>query len=205
LAYARADGVGLIDTRDAEFEPTHDIVPLLTGSDWAWVPGLAWGSNSRTLYLVDHAAPVGIEDPTASPAFDLIALSSPGASGVPLVARTGMFAYPSVSPSEINPSGEISSQIAFLQAFSPLESESSSYRLMVMDRDGSNLRSLFPEAGQPGIAQDELAPPVWSPDGGRLAMVYRGDLWIIDVATGAGQPLTGDGLTTALDWKDKGG
>jgi hypothetical protein len=36
-------------------------------------------------------------------------------------------------------------------------------------------------------------------------MVYRGDLWIIDVATGAGQPLTGDGLTTALDWKDKGG
>jgi Tol biopolymer transport system component len=201
LAYAQADGIGLVDTRDAEFEPIYEIVPLVTGSDWAWVPGLAWGSNSRTLYLVDHAAPIGIEDATASPAFDLVALSSPGASSVPLVARSGMFAYPSVSPSQIHPSGEISNQVAFLQAIAPLASESSSYRLMVMDRDGSNLRSLFPEAGQPGIAQGELAPPVWSPDGNRVALVYRGDVWIIDVATGAGQQLTGDGLATTLDWK----
>lgn len=201
LAYAQPDGVGLIDTRDGELEPVYEVVPLVTGSDWAWVPGLAWGSDSQTLYLIDHAEPIGFEDPSASPAFDLIALSSPDTLGLQLVARTGMFAYPSVSPGEITASGELSSQVAYLQAISPLESETSSYRLMVMDRDGSNLRLLFPELGQPGIAQAELAPPVWSPDGDRLAVVYRGDLWIIDLATGAGQQLTGDGLTTALDWK----
>ncbi|MFQ5943457.1 MAG: G5 domain-containing protein [Anaerolineales bacterium] len=201
IGYARADSVGLIDSREPAFEPLHEIVPLLTGSDWAWVPGVAWGPNSRTLYLVDHALPLGIEDPAASPAFDLVAISEPGESPLPLVTRTGMFAYPSSSPVELTESGEIASQVAFLQALSPLESETSSYRLMVMDRDGSNVRALFPKSGEPGIAQNELSPASWSPDSNRLALIYRGDVWIVDAITGAGQQLTGDGLTIALDWK----
>lgn len=201
IGYARADSVGTIDSRDPFFDPLYDIVPLLTGSDWAWVPGVAWGPNSRTLYLVDHAPPLGIEDPAASPAFNLVAIRGPGESPLPLVTQTGMFAYPSSSPPELADSGEIASKVAFLQALSPLRSEASSYRLTVMDRDGSNLRTLFPEAGEPGIAQNELAPPSWSPDGGRIGLIYRGDVWIVDVASGAGQQLTGDGLTIALDWK----
>ncbi len=201
IAYARADSVGLIDSREPTFEPLHEIIPLQTGSDWAWVPGVAWGPNSRTLYLVDHAPPLGISDPAASPAFDLVAISGPGEPPLPLVTRTGMFAYPSSSPVELMDSGEIASQVAFLQALSPLQSEASSYRLMVMDRDGSNVRALFPEAGKRGIAQNELSPPSWSPDADRLALIYRGDVWIVDASTGAGQQLTGDGLTIALDWK----
>jgi hypothetical protein len=31
-------------------------------------------------------------------------------------------------------------------------------------------------------------------------VLYRGDLWIVDVETGAGQPVTGDGLTVVIDW-----
>lgn len=201
IGYARADSVGLIDSRDPFFEPLHEIVPLLTGSDWAWVPGVAWGPNSRTLYVVDHAPPLGIEDAAASPAFNLVAIPGPGESPLPLVTETGMFAYPSSSPAKLVASGEIASQVAFLQALSPLQSEASSYRLTVMDRDGSNLRALFPKAGEPGIAQNELSPPTWSPGGGRLAIIYRGDVWIVDVASGTGQQLTGDGLTIALDWK----
>jgi hypothetical protein len=201
LGYAQADGVGLIDSRDPSFELLHEIVPLLTGSDWAWVPGVTWGPNSRTMYLVDHAAPLGIEDAAASPAFDLIAIAGPGDSPLKLATRTGMFAYPSSSPVELVDSGEIASQVAFLQALSPLESEASSYRLMVMDRDGSNVRAVFPGTGEPGIAPNELSPPSWSPDGGRLALIYRGDVWIVDAASGLGQQLTGDGLTIALDWK----
>lgn len=200
LAYARADAVGLVDSRDPAFEPLHPITPLLTGSDWAWVPGLAWGSNSRTLYLVDHGAPLGIEDSGASPVFDLVALEAADRPPLRLVPRAGMFAYPSVSPTQQHESGEISSRVALLQAMAPLESETSGYRLMVMDRDGSNLRTLFPATGEPGIAQNELAPPVWSPDGQRLAVVYRGDLWIVDSVSGAGERLTGDGLTQAVDW-----
>ncbi len=200
LAYAQADAVGLVNTRDPEFDPVHQITPLLTGSDWAWVPGVAWSSNSRTLYLVDHGDPVGIEEPAASPVFDLVALNSADLPPLTLVRRTGMFAYPSVSPSVELESGEISSRVALLQAMAPLESETSGYRLMVVDRDGSNLRTLFPATGEAGIAQDELAPPVWSPDGERLAVVYRGDLWIVDADSGAGEQLTGDGLTRAVDW-----
>ena len=201
IGYARADSVGTIDSREPEFEQLKEVVPLLTGSDWAWVPGVAWGPNSRTLYLVDHAPPLGIEGPTASQAFDLVAISNPGEEPLPLVTRTGMFAYPATSPVELAESGEIASEVAFLQALSPLESEASSYRLMVMDRDGSNVRTLFPGPGEPGIAQDELSPPTWSPDGNLLALIYRGDVWIVDAETGAGQQLTGDGLTIALDWK----
>jgi hypothetical protein len=201
IGYARADSVGLIDTREPVFETLHELVPLLTGSDWAWVPGVAWGPNSRTLYLVDHAPPLGIEDAAASPVFDLVAISGPGEAPLPLVTRTGMFAYPSSSPVKLAESGEIASQVAFLQALSPLESEASSYRLMVMDRDGSNVNALFPNSGEPGIAQNELSPPTWSPDGDRMAVIYRGDVWIVDSATGTGQQLTGDGLAIALDWK----
>ncbi len=201
IGYARADGVGIIDTREPAFEELHEIVPLLTGSDWAWVPGITWGPNSRTMYLVDHAPPIGIEDPAASPVFDLIAIGAPGETPMALATRTGMFAYPSSSPVQLADTGEIASQIAYLQAISPLESEASSYRLAVMDRDGSNVEALFPSVGEPGIAQSELSPPTWSPDGNRMAVIYRGDVWIVDSKTGAGQQLTGDGLTLAIDWR----
>ena len=201
IGYARADGVGLVDTRQPDFEPIHEIVPLLTGSDWAWVPGLAWGPNSRTMYLVDHAPPLGIEDPAASPAFDLVAITGPGEPALPLVSRTGMFAYPAVSPVQFDDSGELVSKIAFLQALFPLESEASSYRLMTMDRDASNVQELFPALGEPGIAPGELSAPAWSPNADRIALIYRGDVWIVDAAGRAGQQLTGDSLAIAVDWK----
>ena len=201
LAYARPDEVGLIDSREPGFEPLYSLTPYLTGSDWAWVPGVAWGSNSRTLYLVNHGSPIGFEEPGSSPVFDLVAVNWPGGAEIPMVGRTGMFAYPSASPVQILDSGEIAGQVAFLQALTPLKSELSAYRLMVMDRDGSNLRAIFPEAGDPGIGQAELSPPAWSPSAARLALVYRGDLWVVDVVSGSGQSLTGDGLTLAFDWK----
>lgn len=200
MAYARADSVGVIDLRVAELEDAHTLVPFETRADWAWVPGVAWGHNSRTLYLVDHGQPLGGEDGTDSPIFDLIALVAPGSAPLRLISRAGMFAYPSVSPPDLLPNGEVGFQVAFLQAVSPLDSESSGYRLMVMDRDGSNLRQLFPAEGDPGLSREDLAPPTWSPSGRQLAVIYRGDLWIVDLATGAAQPLTGDGQAAAVDW-----
>jgi len=200
MAYARADGVGVIDLRAPEFEESLGLVPFETRADWAWVPGLAWGHNSRTLYLVDHGSPVGVEDSTASPAFDLVAVPFPGGDPLRLVSRAGMFAYPSISPARVLSTGEVAYQVAFLQALSPLESQTSGYRLMVMDRDGSNLRQLFPEPGEPGLLQEDLASPVWSPTGEQLAIVYRGDLWIVDARSGSAVPVTGDGQASALDW-----
>ncbi len=200
LAYARADSVGIIDVREPEFNPLLSITPFQTFGDWAWVPGIAWGQSGRTLYSVDHGPPLGFESPGASPAFDLIALSPDGGMEVPISPRTGMFAFPAASPGTNLPTGETAFQIAFLQAISPLESETSSYQLMVMDRDGSNLRALFPNQGDPGIEPPQQ-PPAWSPDGERIAFLYRNDLWVVEVDSGVGQRLTSDGQTGTYDWK----
>jgi hypothetical protein len=202
LAYARADSVGLIDLAKPTFESLLTFAPLQTLGDWAWVPGVAWGEAGTTLFLVSHGAPLGIESAGASPVFNLAALSTDGRLELTLVERTGMFANPSISPAVETPSGELAYQITYLQASAPLESEDSFYRISIIDRDGSNRRTIFPAEGDPGLAPEDLGTIAWSPDADRLATVYRGDLWLIDIATGIGQRITGDGQTTAYDWQE---
>ncbi|MGD2252357.1 MAG: G5 domain-containing protein [Anaerolineales bacterium] len=198
LAYARPDGVGVVDLVEPTFTPWFAMAPYQSLADWAWVPGIAWGQDSATLFAVDHGAPVGLEEAAASPVFNLVALTDAGAQAITLASRTGMFSHPSTSPLVDLPSGERAYSVAYLQAITPLESESSSYRLVVMDRDGSNNQVLFPADGDPGLEPQQV---VWSPGGNRIALLYRGDLWIIDLASAIGQRLTGDGLATGLDWK----
>jgi hypothetical protein len=198
LAYARADSVGLVSLREPDLLPILEFAPLQTLGDWAWVPGITWGHDRRTLFVVDHGAPLGLEEPAASPVFDLIALAGPEGLALPLARRTGMFAQPSVSPPVELPNGEIAYQVAYLQALSPLASEDSRYRLVVIDRDGSNRRVLFPAPGEPGLDPQQVT---WSPDAGRLALIYQGDLWVVEVSTGVGHRLTGDGQASAIDWK----
>ena len=199
LAFARADSVGLIDLREPALRPLLEIVPLQTLGDWAWVPGMSWSPDGRILYAVDHAPPQGLESPAASQAFDLVALPGEGGPVLRLARNTGMFASPVVSPPRRLGHGEFSYTVAFLQALAPLESADSRYRLILMDRDGSNQRALFPPPGEVGLAPQRIA---WSPAADRLAVLYRGDLWLVDVEAGAGQPVTGDGQTLALDWTD---
>jgi hypothetical protein len=95
-------------------------------------------------------------------------------------------------------------QIAYLQAVFPEQSDNSPYRLMVMDRDGSNRRELFPKAGAPGLDPQRV---IWSPlgssgvNGLMIAVVYQGDIWLVNLADGQAQQITGDGLTVRIDWK----
>ena len=198
LAYARPDGIGVVDLDSPALEPAVDMTPYQSLGDWAWVPGVAWGQDGRTLYFVDHGPPTGLESPAASPVFDLAAQPGRGGPVLKLAGRSGMFAYPAISPARQLSSGEIAYRLAYLQALAPLESQTSTYQLIVMDRDGSNQTALFPATGEAGLAPQ---PILWSPDGTRLALIYRGDLWIVDATTGVGQRLTGDGQTVALDWK----
>ncbi|HUH97442.1 MAG TPA: G5 domain-containing protein, partial [Anaerolineales bacterium] len=55
IAYARPDGIGLVNTSGGYLAPLISITPLQTHSDWAWVPGLSFGGDGKTLYFVDHA------------------------------------------------------------------------------------------------------------------------------------------------------
>lgn len=202
MAYARAEGIGQIDIRRPALDPLHAEVPFQTLGDWAWVPGVAWGQDNRTLYFVDHGAPLGIESAAASPVFNLVVRPADGASPLPLAERTGMFSLPAVSPATVLDTGEVAYSVAYYQASSPLDSRDSSYRLMLVDRDGSNRRSLFPADGQPGLKGDDIQQPAsWAPDGSKMAVLYQGNLWLVDVTSSQGQQLTGDGQARAYDWK----
>ena len=57
LAYARPDGIGLVDMDGKYLKPLLDITPLNTHSDWAWLPSIAWGADGKTLYYISHAPP----------------------------------------------------------------------------------------------------------------------------------------------------
>jgi hypothetical protein len=114
-----------------------------------------------------------------------------------------MFASPSVSIAHANGS-EKAYQLAYLQAIFPDQSETSRYRLYVIDRDGSNRRVLFPPPDVPGL---EPQRPVWAPApiagqvGDYLCLIYQGNLWLVDSGSGESRQITGDGLATESDWK----
>lgn len=203
LAYARPDGIGLVDIDGKYLKPLLNITPLNTHSDWAWLPALAWGADGKTLYFVSHAPPPSLVSEEDSPFFDINATSFSNDTSVQVAQQTGMFAYPSAS-SLRSSSGERGYQIAYLQAIFPSQSETSRYRVVVMDRDGSNRRTIFPANDAPGL---EPQTPVWAPDaiegqsGDFLAVVYQGNLWLVDSGNGQAYQVTGDGLVTRIDWK----
>ncbi len=205
LAYSRPDGIGLV-TFNREgmgvLRPLVEITPLNTRSDWAWVPGFAWGADSQTIFVVTHAAPGGLVSPEESPNFDLSGVSLVNGASIQIIPQTGMFAYPSVSPLDKS-NREAGYRVAYLAATSPTQSITSRYRLVAMDRDGSNRRILFPDADSTGL---EPQIPAWSPEplaNGSLflAVIYKGDLWLVDSLTGEAQQVTGDGLLTRVDWE----
>jgi dipeptidyl aminopeptidase/acylaminoacyl peptidase len=199
LAYARSDGIGEVDLNQGQLIEWVGITPYQTMGDWAWVPGLAFSSDGDIIYFVWHDQPVGLESPPASPAFSLSALPIEEGQLINLIERAGMFAYPSTSPPIRLTNGEDYQRVAYLQAITPLESDRSNYRLMIMDRDGSNPITLFPPDGEPGISPDTQSI-AWSPDSERVAVRYRGDVWIIDISSGITHQLTSDGQVQTLDW-----
>lgn len=200
IAYARPDGIGLVDVNRNALVPLLENIPLQTGSDWTLIPGLAWGADSNSLYTVTHAPPAGAVTPEESPFFDLTALSLSNSTNVKMVKQSGMFSYPAVS----SLTEESGFKVAFLQAIFPDQSDSSRYKLITMDQDGSNRSVLFPPEGSAGLAPQT---PVWSPAqleselGNYLSFIYQGNIWLIDATNGKTQQITGDGLVSKLDWK----
>jgi resuscitation-promoting factor RpfB len=203
LAYARPDGIGLVDLDGKYLKPLLNITPLNTHSDWAWLPSLTWGADGQTLYFISHAPPPSLVNQEDSPFFDISATSFDNNATVQIVQQTGMFAYLSASPFQSS-SREKQYLVAYLQAIFPEQSETSRYRVVVMDRDGSNRRTIFPSNDAPGL---EPQTPVWAPDpidgqsGDFIAVIYQGNLWLVDSGNSQAYQVTGDGLVTRIDWK----
>ncbi len=204
LAFARADAVGVVDLDEGTLEPWLNLPPYQTHADWAWVPGVGWSPDGAVLFAVTHGLPGAKDTPESAPDFHLVAL--PTALGWPVVLAhdVGMFAYPRPSPWQKAPKGQSDYWVAYLQASFPQQSDTSRYRLMVMDRDGSNRREVFPPEGGLGL---EPQPVVWSPEpvpefeSLALAVIYQGNLYLVSAQDGTFQQLTGDGLITAVDWR----
>jgi hypothetical protein len=198
LSYARPDEIGLVDLESSEQVPLKQFAPVQTFGDWAWVPGVSWGPQGNLLYSVDHAPLADSLD------YALEVLLVAEGAGQVLAPEVGMFAYPVPSPLIQLASEEEAHLVAYLQAVFPFQSETSRYNLMVMDRDGSNKKLLFPSDGAEGLEPQTV---VWSPDvldetGNRvIGLVYQNNLWIVDSLTGEAWQITGDGLTSRIDWK----
>ncbi len=221
LAWAQPDAVGLLlptygeedEEGDGEAEgepvepPPDDSTQLPTGYerqtllafapwnayDFVWVPNPVWSPDGTLLLTLVHGEPLGTEAPEDSPAFPLVALPRDASYSARLVEQAGMWAEPSFSPVAE------SEQVAYLQSIRPLESVSGRYQLVIMDRDGSNRRILYPAADQPGLAPQ---PYTWSPDGRQIALVNpgpEGALMLIDTATGLAQQVT-EGQTSTPRW-----
>lgn len=205
LAYARPDSVGTVDYQSGVLTTTLNLLPLQTHRDWAWVPGLTWGPDGKALYTIDHVAPEGSVNPEESQAFDLTAVLLDGGPTLHIVSQTGMFAYPLTSPLQEDAAG-VDYQLAFLQALFPDQSETSRYRIAVMDRDGSNRRLIFPSEENVGM-EPQQNWGAWSPatlpesQDYALAVIYQGNLWIVNTSSGDAIQITADGLTTRVLWR----
>ncbi|MDX9866249.1 MAG: hypothetical protein RBT34_15705, partial [Anaerolineaceae bacterium] len=199
LAFTRPDSIGVVDLENGAFIDLIDLIPLQTRSDWAWVPGLGWSPDSAVLYTVNHAPMSGLSSNEMSPLFDLTAITLDESLEIPLATQSGMFAYPVPSP-RLDGSRFM---IAYLQAVFPEQSETSRYRLMLMDRDGSNRQNIFPPEGAPGLEPQSI---VWSKSFEEdslpwLALIYQGNLWLVNPATNQAKQITGDGSIGRIDWK----
>ncbi|MBI3241215.1 MAG: G5 domain-containing protein [Chloroflexi bacterium] len=191
LAFSQADKLGLIDPSTTSAFPIAGYPIFQTYSDWVWNPAITWSPDSSFIYTVLHGPPVGLETPEDSPVFDVAVIAADGSFDASLIAQAGMWASPTPSPD--------GARVAYLQATSPLDSVTSRYRIMIMDRDGSNASALFPPPDQPGLKKVDVTF-YWSPDGKQLAVIHNGNLWVVDVATRLSQQLTGDGQTTNPTW-----
>ena len=199
LAYARPDSIGLVDLAKKELVPIIDVLPYQPRGDWAWVPGVSLSPDNKIIYTVTHPTKSGLSSVESSPVFNLSAIAVDKSIAVDLASQSGMFAYPSTSP--MLPTKRF--WLASLQAIFPDRSDTSRYRLVIEQRDGSNRRIVFPPEGSPGLEPQEV---VWSPlpaDSSPLwlALIYQGNLYLLDPATGQVQQITGDGLISRIDWK----
>ena len=197
LAYARPDSVGWVDFENQEFVPVLNLTPFQTLSDWAWVPGIGWAADHSLLYTILHQNGSEHENGETSPYFDLIAVNFRNdGSLINLIKQTGMFAYP--VPSGLNQDNTF--KVTYLQAIFPEKSDSSRYRLVIMDQDSSNKETIFPEEGLPGLEPQEI---IWGPISSTqyLAFIYQDNLWLLDTATNKANQITGDSSIQIIDWK----
>jgi len=197
ITILRPDGIDLLALGRDEITPLAEILSYQTHGSWAWVTQASWSMDGSVLYAVNHRDD-GSNSPEESTHFDLDVFFPSDHAWRTLRQDVGMFAYPSLSPDY-----ETGNKLGYLQASFPQESDTSPYRLKIMDVDGSGEKEVFPREGATGMLPQVVQ---WQPAGNGtgdilIAVVYLGNIWLVDVNTGDLQQVTGDGLTEKISWK----
>lgn len=200
LAFIRPDALGLVNIKGQELEILTNIIPYQTKSDWAWVSPFSWSPDNRFIYWVDHQKDISLENPELSAIFDLKAFDTKTNQSLTASENVGMFAFDSIIHSLENIDNY---RLAFLKAIFPENSNSSRYRLLVSDRDGSNSQVVFPSEDMQGLEPQEIySPPCTSEQICQLGFIYQGNLWVVDMNNlYTTHQITGDGLITRIEWK----
>lgn len=200
IAFSRPDAIGLVNIGDNELEILTNVIPYQTQSDWAWVSQATWSSDSRYLYWIDHLEDPSLSNQELSPLFNINAYDLELDQKLTTVNNVGMFAYPKVIDLSSN-SNQF--KIAFLQAIFPESSDSSRYRLMMIDRDGSNSNRFFPTEDMQGLEPQEISiSPCEVYLSCQIGFLYQGNLWILTYGNRyTVHQITGDGLITQIEWK----
>ncbi|MDX1662811.1 MAG: ubiquitin-like domain-containing protein [Candidatus Promineifilaceae bacterium] len=199
IAYSYADEVGVIDLDappNRRHSPLHRFTEYNTRADWVWVPTLTWSPEGDYLAFTSHR-PTSLQ----GAAFDTWVVGPDGDLSGRFVEQAGMWSHPHWSPSIED--GE--SHIAFLQASDPLDSLTSTYTLWLMENDGSNRRQIYPLPGENSYFPRERQFMAWGSDGQRIAFIFDGDLYLLDVVTGEATAVTqGDERISRPTWAPYG-
>lgn len=205
LAWVNADSVGVVEIEGKQAKTLLAYPEFNTSGSWVWLSQVSWSSGGNLISATAHGGPLANEPATTSPVFDLVILGASGGFKATMRRAVGMWAASSFSPSIDLPGAERSEGfLAWLQAREPYNSIYSEYDLVVADRDGSNQRLIFPGADQPGIRKSDFGLTAtdmsWSPDSRHIAVVYLGDIWLVDIESGEGRQLSFDGGASNPVW-----
>ena len=189
IAYARADEVGVVTTYNGSQTALAQFAPYRTYGPWTWIPTVSWSPEGDFILTTLHGpAPTG-ESPEDSPVFDVWVLAASGSLTAEISSEAGMWANPTYAPD-----GNL---IVLGRARSPYSSQTSTYDVNLMDRDGSDRIVVFPQPDEVGLSYSYIA---WGPEGDRFITIYQGNLYLINTANGNIQQLTTEGNITAVRW-----
>jgi hypothetical protein len=207
LAWANADSLGIVDLEKSEFITLMDFreyAPLLELYQGAtvWIPTLSWSADGNFLVTTVHGQPYADEAPEDSIIFDLAVINvETGVQINPFFQKSGIWANPVYSPLVDGADGNPTYAMAYFQAREPLNSPGTQYDLWIADRDGSNARVVFPGLDRPGFRSPDPEDGIaWSPTARQIAVIYQGNLWIIEVKTGQSYQITSDGQASRPRW-----
>ena len=204
LAWSQAEAVGVY--KDGDPVPLTQFASFRNIQDWSWRASLAWSWDSSLIATVVHGLPASANiPPETSPIFNVAVLDANGNFEALIKQGAGMWAAPKFSPQLQIPDAQYpQGYLAYLQARDPNDTVFGEYDLVVADRDGSNARIVFPPEGQVGIKSSDFGLSqqdfTWSPDGRLIAVVYQGDVYIVDVETKISYRLTFDGGSQNPIW-----